>query len=267
MKFYREDPELMDVLTHGSQEDLGVLVDIITNKGKGRISLDSGVLTVLLEAKHKGAIEGNVLLYIAEEIQKSGANSIVSVFRGGKGVTYREVLFDVARHLKVSFNASSDLSSVENGILLKIIEKAMEKMSEEEKKEFFSHFGVLYDGVGPVAMAGLIAAIKSSGFFTYKLALIVANAVAKAVIGRGLSLAANAALMRTIALFAGPIGWAITAIWTILDIAGPAYRVTVPCVVQIAYMRQKDLIEECSQCHSQVVKSATFCSECGHRLH
>ena len=37
----------------------------------------------------------------------------------------------------------------------------------------------------------------------------------------------------------GPIGWAITSIWTIIDIAGPAYRVTIPACIQIAYMRNK----------------------------
>ncbi|WP_409012598.1 hypothetical protein [Bacteroides xylanisolvens] len=36
----------------------------------------------------------------------------------------------------------------------------------------------------------------------------------------------------------GPIGWILTAVWTLIDIAGPAYRVTIPAVIQIAYIRQ-----------------------------
>ncbi|MDE6045338.1 MAG: hypothetical protein K2F85_07480 [Helicobacter sp.] len=39
-------------------------------------------------------------------------------------------------------------------------------------------------------------------------------------------------------VFLGPIGWIITALWTALDIAGPAYRVTIPATIQIACMRQ-----------------------------
>ena len=46
------------------------------------------------------------------------------------------------------------------------------------------------------------------------------------------------------AVFAGPVGWAVTAIWTIFDIASPAYRVTIPCVLHIAMLRQKYILEE-----------------------
>ena len=62
---------------------------------------------------------------------------------------------------------------------------------------------------------------------------------AKFLTGRGLTIAANAALTKWLSVFAGPIGWAVTALWTVIDIAGPAYRVTIPAVIQIAYMRQK----------------------------
>lgn len=88
-------------------------------------------------------------------------------------------------------------------------------------------------------MAAVQSAIKLGGFASYKVAVIVANAVARALLGRGLSFAANAALTRWIGVFAGPIGWAVTIAWTALDIAGPAYRVTIPAVIQIAYMRVK----------------------------
>lgn len=80
-------------------------------------------------------------------------------------------------------------------------------------------------------------AIKAGGFMSYQIALIVANAVAKAVIGRGLTLAANAGLTRAMSVFAGPIGWAITGLWTAVDLAGPAYRITMPAVIQVAFLR------------------------------
>jgi uncharacterized protein YaaW (UPF0174 family) len=82
-----------------------------------------------------------------------------------------------------------------------------------------------------------IAVFRAGGFRSYKLTLIVVNAVLKAIIGRGLTLAGNAALTRTAAILTGPIGWAITALWTAVDIAGAAYRVTIPAVIEIAYLR------------------------------
>ena len=78
----------------------------------------------------------------------------------------------------------------------------------------------------------------------YKVALIVANAIAKAILGRGLSLAANVGITRAIGIFAGPIGLILMGFWTAIDIAGPAYRVTIPAIIQIAFLRQVYLNKE-----------------------
>lgn len=67
----------------------------------------------------------------------------------------------------------------------------------------------------------------------------MANQVAKVVLGKGLTFAANQTLTKVIGAFAGPIGWVVTAVWTAFDIAGPAYRVIIPACIQIAYMRTK----------------------------
>ena len=77
------------------------------------------------------------------------------------------------------------------------------------------------------------------GFKSYQLTLIIANAIMKALFGRGLTLVANSTLTRIMAILTGSIGWAITALWTMIDIAGPAYRVTIPAVIQVAYLRKK----------------------------
>ena len=91
-------------------------------------------------------------------------------------------------------------------------------------------------------MVGVFQTIfRMGGFKSYQLTLIVVNAVLKALIGRGLTLAGNVALTRTMAVLTGPIGWAITAIWTAIDVAGAAYRVTIPAVIQVAALRQKHL--------------------------
>lgn len=42
-----------------------------------------------------------------------------------------------------------------------------------------------------------------------------------------------------IAVFLGPVGWVLTGVWTAIDLAGPAFRVTVPCVLHIAMLRQR----------------------------
>lgn len=48
---------------------------------------------------------------------------------------------------------------------------------------------------------GLQSLIKIGGFKSYQIAVIVANQVMKVLLGRGLSLAANATLTRALSLF------------------------------------------------------------------
>ena len=111
--------------------------------------------------------------------------------------------------------------------------------ADEELKNMMKELGYPTTNFSrQAAIATLMAAWKSGGFKSYMLLVSVVNAVMKFLIGRGLSFAANATLTRIASIMTGPVGWALTALWTIVDIAGPAYRVTIPAVIQIAYIRQ-----------------------------
>lgn len=185
---------------------------------------------------------------IKEEIQSFGGNSFVNVFRGG-GVQYKEVLCDVCDKMKVNYNKNANTQTIENNLFMKILEDSMANMTEEELKKIAEELKLKTTSFTSNAMMlALQAAIKQGGFKSYQIALIVANSIWKALFGKGLAFAANTTLTRTLSIFAGPIGWAITAIWTAIDIAGPAYRVTIPAVIQIAFLRQiyinREVIEQ-----------------------
>ena len=142
--------------------------------------------------------------------------------------------------MKVSFNKNSSVETIEMCLLQSVLLKTMEDMSDSDLKNLIEELDIRTTSFTKQAMmAAVQSAIRIGGFTSYKIAVIVANAVARALLGRGLSFAANAALTRWIGVFAGPVGWAVTIAWTALDIAGPAYRVTIPSVIQIAYMRVK----------------------------
>ncbi len=47
------------------------------------------------------------------------------------------------------------------------------------------------------------------------------------------------ALKKTLGILAGPIGWVITGVLVSINLAGPAYRVTVPACVLVATLRKK----------------------------
>ncbi|HNH53120.1 MAG TPA: ubiquinol-cytochrome C chaperone family protein [Nitrosomonas sp.] len=178
---------------------------------------------------------------IADYLRRMGSNDIATLFRG-EGVEYSEVVLDVAQ--KIGATDASESHSVETNedfILRKLFADALDKMSDEEKRLLFASMGIK-EGAIPFGSAGVIIVqfiLKQfGGFATYRMSLIVANMVARAILGHGLSFATNAVITRTIGTMLGPIGWFATGLWLVIDLAGPAYRKTVPAVVHIAMLRQ-----------------------------
>jgi len=165
------------------------------------------------------------------------------MFRGGKGVLYKEVLCDVCDKMKVNYNKNSAVGIIENGLISKVLEDSLEKMSPDEIRRLATELGIknTQNITKQVLLGSFQTIFRAGGFKSYQLTVIVVNAVLKALIGRGLSFAGNAAATRVFAVLSGPIGWVITGLWTAFDIAGAAYRVTIPAVIQVAALRQKIL--------------------------
>ncbi|MBR6588347.1 MAG: hypothetical protein IKK82_13125 [Kiritimatiellae bacterium] len=84
--------------------------------------------------------------------------------------------------------------------------------------------------------------------------VMLVNGLATAILGRGLAFGANAALTKTISIVTGPIGWAVGGAWTLLDIASPAMRVTVPGTVYIAALREIKRNEKIAKEISEKIK-------------
>lgn len=229
----------LSFLSSASNEDLKVLVDYITLDKSGSPRLTES-LTGTDEYKRYYPHHLNMMIgSITDELQRFGGNTFANILRG-HGVPYRAILTDVCKKMKVNFNKTSSVEVIESCLLQHILIKSLEDMSDADMKTLMDELKIKKTGINKqIMIAAIQLAVRKGGFASYKIAVIVANAVARALFGRGLSLTANAMLTRCIGIFAGPIGWAVTIAWTALDIAGPAYRVTIPAVIQIAYMRVK----------------------------
>ncbi|WP_280564915.1 DUF3944 domain-containing protein [Chromohalobacter sp. 48-RD10] len=236
---YREDVDLK-FLKELTSEDLNNLVECLT-KDKGGTPLWTERITKTAIYKENYPDHAKYWFLIAAELQCFGANSVTTLIRGGKGVQYREILTDVCDKMAIKHDKKDNIIEIENNLLIKILDDAVEKMSESERAEFAKTLGItnLKRLTPAVLTTAVQMAFKAGGFKSFQLTVIVANAVSRAALGRGVALAGNAALMRTASILTGPVGWALTGAWTIVDIAGPAYRVTMPSVLQVAFLRKK----------------------------
>jgi uncharacterized protein YaaW (UPF0174 family) len=238
---YRQDDDL-EFLRLMQSENLQDLVYCLTHDSDGKPRLTEE-LTNNPQYKKYGNDYHQYWEHIAGEIQCFGANTLATMIRGGKGVKYKEILVDVCDKMKVNYNKKSSTENIERNLLLKILEDALEKMKPDELKELAEVIGNKNSNIitKEALFAIFQAVFRAGGFKSYQLTLIIVNAVLKTLIGRGLSFGGNIILTRTMAILVGPIGWAITALWAAIDVAGPAYRVTIPAVILVAALRQKHL--------------------------
>ena len=132
---YRKDVDL-EFFSKISSSDLEPLVQLLTHDPKdGSVRLTEE-LTYNEMYKRFAPDHSKYWDLVAGELQCFGGNTLATIFRGGKGVLYKEILIDVCKNQKVNFNKKSGIREIENQFLGKILEKSWDKMSEREKKIF-----------------------------------------------------------------------------------------------------------------------------------
>ncbi|BBO84061.1 hypothetical protein DSCO28_46270 [Desulfosarcina ovata subsp. sediminis] len=237
IKLREPDPDLIPLLRKCSSEELDNLVGYLTQKGGVSSQLKSTRAYRQWCPDHSKYADE-----IIAEIQKYGGNTIFNIARGGVGVTYRDIVLKVASRLKVKTAKDEPIDRIEEKLLMKVLEKSWEKMSNKEKKTLIE--GIMPEtGVDDLPKEFPTALLKAAiiaggGIVSYRLSLIVAGAVARASLERGIAFVAGTSLARWSAVFAGAVGLGLTALWTLFDVLGPAYRVLVPCVLHISMLRQ-----------------------------
>ena len=262
------DKDLNPVLEVATNEELGFLVDLMTGTWTNFLDIE--------EAYKKHAPKHTEYAdLIAAHVRRFGGNSFVNIGRGlfksGEapfvGPKYQEIVYDVANHFKVNFNKNQPVDIVEDAIFAKVITDTLDKMSDDQKREFLDSIGIInLTGSGPALTSAVIAVFRAGGFKSYQLVAVVINAVLKALIGRGLPFAAAPILMKSLKFLTGPVGWAITGIWGLADAASAAKRITVPAVLYVGMLRKKYNTPICPECQAQISPAVKFCPECGTRI-
>ncbi|MCX9063568.1 hypothetical protein NLN94_21905 [Citrobacter portucalensis] len=205
--------------------DIDLLIDYVTNTGKFGFSMSDSVKAVLQDAKHQDIPDEETLRLLVRELQHFGGNTFVNLFRRN-GVSYSEIVDDVASHLKMKVQAAASVEEKEALIIDCVFTSSWKKMSDDERRQILRGMG--------------ISASVSLDIPVWQKAALVANGLAQTTAGKVLPLIAGLGIGRVLGVLTGPVGLAITGLYTAYDISNPAFRVTLPCVVQIAWIRLKN---------------------------
>lgn len=203
---------LRDLLAGATSDELNVLADLITDNGKGRVTLDSKVKTTIMTHRTKGKLQA-IPDVLDAEIRALGSNTIASVFRSGS-VEYHEMATDVAKKLDGKPDPSHDLFDIEDMVMRLAVRKYM-------REKTFSDYAAMMAQVAQVVKLLVSGAGTLGGFVASGGAAAIAGAIGG----------------RVATLIAPPLAVA-TAGATLYQIASPAFRITVPAVLQIAQIRR-----------------------------
>ena len=179
---------------------------------------------------------------LCDEIRLDGSNTLASIFRVREGVAYLEMVRDVADQMKVPYEFSEDETEIEYAILGNVLKQFVEHATGEQREgieEVLKAAGNEFSNLSrDLIRSGLAAGtlallIKEVG------AKIVAKIIRDIVVKLATRQAAKEAGKRAaqVAGYAIPLLNVALVAWTIVDIAGPAYRKTVPTVIEIALLR------------------------------
>ena len=128
----------------------------------------------------------------------------------------------------------------EEKIIVKVLEKTYENMSDEDKVKFdksvqevASQYGKSAKGL--VGTAGLMVVANMGGFATYTLMSSLLSALSFGTLGFGAYTAASSLLSTLI----GPVGWIGLGIYALYKLGQPNYKILIPAVVTIGAIRQR----------------------------
>jgi len=185
---------------------------------------------------------------LVAEVRLDGANSIASVFRGRRGVDYDVVVRDVARKLKLKTRRKDAETDLEGRVLDAVLERYLERASDAQReiieeelraaleaaKRDASELGkILKKGAWAAGSLGALVNAVGEQAVAAVVKRIVLATVGRAAAGQA---ARQAAL---VASYAIPLLNVVMVGWVLSDIAGPAFRKTVPTVVEVALLRME----------------------------
>jgi uncharacterized protein YaaW (UPF0174 family) len=221
---YREDDDLA-FLQYASEDNLRILSRYLAYDSGGKVYLTSELLDNAQFKERNGDDDQYRRSWklIAGELQLFGGNTIVNAVRG-YGVKYNEIIRDVLQEkFDLTFSKNENAYEMEDRFLLICVGKAWSLMDDETRKRLARDLFLENCKIDPQDLFGVLFGRPLSQLISLRLSTIVANSFSS-------SLLFNDQITRYIKI---PLAF------DVVQMTGPAFRVTIPAVAQIAYMRRE----------------------------
>lgn len=177
MAVYRNDADL-HLLGQCSNEELQLLISILTTDPRDGDTRWTESLTSSPEYRLLAPDHRRYWQLIAAELQRYGANTLMSMARFGQGVVYREILEDVCKKLDVNYNTKSATETIELALLMKVLEKSLAQMTQEELSAFSRTMQLdLTNPTPQLIIMAVQAAIRTSSLAALELATVMSAGI------------------------------------------------------------------------------------------
>lgn len=224
-------------LSSCENEDLRVLCDILTHDRLGNIRVTEQLTST--DEYNRNYPEDMLFLVpqISNELLKYGSNTLAT-FWHNEPDSYETVLRRVCKEMDVRTMEQDSVAKMERNLLTTLCQDTLNKMSERELRLLANENGIPDKTLTRQALtAALLMAIRTSRAVLTRIAARIIQYIVELVTVRGVATAGIETATRAVSGALGPIGWIALGAWTVYDISSPAYRVCVPAVLQVAYMR------------------------------
>lgn len=224
-------------LSSCENEDLRVLCDILTHDRLGNIRITEQLTAT--DEYNRNYPEDMLFLVpqISNELLKYGSNTLAT-FWHNEPDSYETVLRRVCKQMDVRTMEQDSVAKMEHNLLTTLCQDTLNKMSERELRLLANENGIPDKTLTRQALtAALLMAIRTSRAVLTRIAARIIQYIVEIITIRGVATAGIETATRAVGGALGPIGWIALGAWTVYDISSPAYRVCVPAVLQVAYMR------------------------------
>lgn len=231
----------LEFLQYCSNTELRELCDMLTHDEEGNIRFSEKLTEKDSYIENYPDNCKSLWKDIAMELQLFGGNTFANIFRHGHGPAYESIVYDVCKEMEVeNIDEHDTAEDMEKALLDKVTEKMLDELTYEQRKQVMKDLNIKHRTYNKQAvMAALLLTRRINlRLYNYVMSYIL-RMVTQLLIGRGVLTAGFGLLSRGLGIMMGPVGWIVLSGWTAWDIAGPAYRVTVPAVIQVAFLRMK----------------------------